>query len=94
MNEEIYLDNSATTRPYDDVINYISFINKNMYGNPSSLHTKGIKAEKIVKDAREIIAQSIDAEPKNIYFTSGGTESNNLAILGYLKANTGRESIL
>lgn len=87
MNKEVYLDNSATTRPYDDVTDYMSLINKDMYGNPSSLHTKGVEAEKLVKKAREAIAQSIDVEPKNIYFTSGGTESNNLAILGYLKAN-------
>lgn len=87
MKNEVYLDNSATTRPYDDVIKYMSYINKNTYGNPSSLHTKGIESERLVKKARETIAQSIDVEVKDIYFTSGGTESNNLAILGYLKAN-------
>jgi cysteine desulfurase len=87
MNREVYLDNSATTRPYDDVLDYMNYVNKNTYGNPSSLHTKGIEAEKLVKKARSIIAQSIDVESKDIYFTSGGTESNNLAILGYLKAN-------
>ena len=87
MSREAYLDNSATTRPYNDVTDYMSLINKNEYGNPSSLHKKGIEAEKLVRNARETIAQSIDVQVKDIYFTSGGTESNNLAILGYLKAN-------
>ncbi len=84
---DIYLDNSATTRPYDEVIEYISEINKNVYGNPSSMHTKGLEAEKHIKSAREAIAKSLGAEGQEIYFTSGGTESNNLAILGYLEAN-------
>ncbi len=87
MEKEIYFDNSATTRPFEDVIDYISFINGNVYGNPSSLHTKGIEAEKEVRKARKRIALSMDADDKEIYFTSGGTESNNLAILGYLGAN-------
>jgi cysteine desulfurase len=59
----------------------------NTYGNPSSLHTKGIDAEKLVKEARQTIADTLKADPKEIYFTSGGTESNNLAIRGYLDAN-------
>jgi cysteine desulfurase len=87
MGKEIYLDNCATTRPYDRVIEYMSLINKENYGNPSSLHTKGVNAWRIIKEARETIAKSVSVLPKDIYFTSGGTESNNLAILGYLKAN-------
>lgn len=87
MNREIYLDNSATTKPYDDVIEAVNDINKNIYGNPSSLHTKGIEAEKIIKNSRDIIAKTLLAEKDEIYFTSGGTEGNNLAILGYLRAN-------
>ena len=87
MSREIYLDNSATTKPYDKVIEAINDINKNIYGNPSSLHTKGIEAEKIIKNSREIIAKTLLAENDEIYFTSGGTEGNNLAILGYLKGN-------
>lgn len=87
MDRIIYLDNSATTRVYDDVINYISHISKYMYGNPSSLHTKGIEAEKLITTSRKIIGRFLDVDPKNIYFTSGGTESNNLAILGYINAN-------
>lgn len=84
---EIYLDNSATTRPYDEVVDYISEINKNVYGNPSSMHSKGLEAEKHIKSAREAVAKSLGAEGQEIYFTSGGTEANNLAILGYLEAN-------
>lgn len=87
MNREIYLDNSATTRPYDQVIDFMTEVNRNMYGNPSSLHTKGIEAEKLVRKARESIALSLGADPKEIYFTSGGTESNNFALRGYLDAN-------
>jgi cysteine desulfurase len=87
MKREIYLDNSATTRPYDEVINFMSEINTSFYGNPSSLHTKGIEAEKLLKKARKEVANSLGADSKQLIFTSGGTESNNLAILGYLNAN-------
>jgi cysteine desulfurase len=87
MHREIYLDNSATTKPYDKVIEYINYINSNIYGNPSSLHTKGIEAEKLIKKARESIALSLKVSEKEVIFTSGGTESNNLAIQGFLEAN-------
>lgn len=87
MGSEIYLDNSATTRQYDEVTKLISDAAANKYGNPSSLHTKGIEAERLIINARETIARTIGAEPSEIYFTSGGTESNNLAIIGYLEAN-------
>ena len=87
MNREIYFDNSSTTRPYDEVVEYISSVYREFYGNPSSLHRKGIEAEKLVKNARSQIMNSLETEKGQVYFTSGGTESNNLAILGYLKAN-------
>lgn len=87
MQQEIYLDNSATTRQYDEVTVLMADVAANTYGNPSSLHTKGIEAEKLITAARETIAASLGVEPKEIYFTSGGTESNNLAIRGYLEAN-------
>lgn len=87
MQQEIYLDNSATTRQYDEVTGYVSEVAANTYGNPSSLHRKGIEAEKLVKEARDTIAASLGAESREIFFTSGGTESNNLAIRGYLDAN-------
>ncbi len=87
MERTIYLDNSATTRPYDQVIEYIGHINRNVYGNPSSLHRMGLEAEKLIRKAREVIADTLKVDRKEIYFTSGGTESNNLAIRGYLDAN-------
>ncbi len=87
MESEIYFDNSATTRQYDEVTELVADTAKNIYGNPSSLHTKGIEAEKAVRSAREAIAEFLGVLSKEIYFTSGGTESNNLAIRGYLDAN-------
>ncbi len=87
MYSDIYFDNSATTRQYDEVTELVGDTAKNIYGNPSSLHTKGIEAEKAVRSAREIIAESLGVLSKEIYFTSGGTESNNLAIRGFLDAN-------
>jgi len=87
MKHEVYLDNSATTRQYDEVISLMADIASNKYGNPSSLHTRGIEAEKIIRSARETIASTLRADPGEIIFTSGGTEANNLAIRGYLDAN-------
>ncbi|MHB8061640.1 MAG: cysteine desulfurase family protein [Ruminiclostridium sp.] len=87
MSREIYLDNSATTRPYDEVVQYIYEISKDFYGNPSSMHTKGIEAENLVKHARFQLATALSVDSKEICFTSGGTEANNMAILGFLKAN-------
>ncbi|MDD4495476.1 MAG: cysteine desulfurase family protein [Eubacteriales bacterium] len=87
---EIYLDNSSTTRPYDEVAEHMKNIALYEYGNPSSLNNMGIRAESILKKARADIADSLDVKPSEIYFTSGGTESNNLAIFGYLKANPRR----
>ncbi len=83
----IYLDNSATTRVAPEAAAKINEINTEIFGNPSSLHNMGLKAEEEREEARKIIAKSISANPKDIIFTSGGTEANNLAILGYLKRN-------
>lgn len=87
MYREIYLDNSATTRPYDEVNEFVFEINKYCYGNPSSLHTKGIEAERKINAARDIIAKTLVTDARQIIFTSGGTESNNIAIKGFLEAN-------
>jgi len=87
MLSEIYLDNSSTTRQYEEVTSLMAEVASKYYGNPSSLHTKGIEAERLVSGARETIASLLGAQPSEIYFTSGGTESNNLAIVGYLDAN-------
>ena len=84
---EIYLDNSATTRCFPEAAKRMYQVLTEDYGNPSSLHQKGIDAEKYVREAKEIIAKNLKAEPKEIYFTSGGTESDNLALMGVAHAN-------
>ncbi len=90
---ERYLDNSATTRPYDQVVETVARVMKEQYGNPSSLHRLGMAAEKEVKAAKEAIAETLRATPQEIYFTSGGTESNNLAIRGACSLSRGRQII-
>lgn len=84
---EIYLDNAATTKPYDEVTDIVNRVSRVHYGNPSSLHRKGIEAERLIEGARETIADSVNTAAGNIFFTSGGTESNNLALTGYINAN-------
>lgn len=84
---EAYLDNAATTRCSERAANLMARILTEDYGNPSSLHAMGTKAERHVRDARKKIARTLKAEEKEIVFTSGGTESNNLAILGSAAAN-------
>lgn len=82
---EIYFDNSATTKPYDEVIDSVCKAMKEYYGNPSSLHRLGIKCEKRLNEAREYFASTIKAHKDEIYFTSGGSEGNNLILKGVLK---------
>ncbi len=84
---EIYLDNSATTRAYDCVAELVSKVMVEDYGNPSSLHRKGVEAEQYIRYAREVIAASMKVSEKEIVFTSGGTESDNLALIGAALAN-------
>ncbi len=79
---DIYLDNSATTKPYEEVIQKMVYALSTDYANPSSLHKKGIEVEKNIKAIRQGIARTIGAKDKEIYFTSGGTESNNTIIRG------------
>ena len=82
-----YLDNSATTRTYDEVTEYMAHIMRDVYGNPSSMHMAGVEAEQEVKKAKGIIASTMKVDEKEIFFTSGGTESDNLAIIGSAMAN-------
>ena len=82
---EIYFDNSATTRPLDEVLDYVYYLMKHVYGNPSSVHKLGIEAEKIIKKAKEYFFKYFDADKGDIIFTSGGTEANNLSILGSIE---------
>ncbi len=82
MEKEIYFDNSATTRADDDVVEVISRVMRQDFGNPSSKHMKGMESEHILREAREKIAKILKVSEKEIIFTSGGTESNNLALIG------------
>ncbi len=84
---EIYLDNSATTRCYECVKELVGKVMCEDYGNPSSMHRKGVEAERYVKTSKETIAKLLKVEEKEIYFTSGGTESDNLALIGAARAN-------
>lgn len=81
-----YLDNSATTRVSEAAAQAAYRMMRENYGNPSSLHKIGLNAEEAVEEARGIIADSLSAEKKNIYFTSGGTEANNTVIFGAAQA--------
>lgn len=84
---EIYLDNGATTRVLEEVKDEMVKVLMDDYGNPSAMHTKGVEAEKYLKNTREIIAKSLKVDAGEIYFTSGGTEGNNIAIIGTALAN-------
>ena len=80
--EEIYLDNSATPRVCEKSAEKVLELMTQCYGNPSSLHKKGLEAQREVAHARQAVAVSLSAQPREIIFTSGGTEANNLAVLG------------
>ena len=88
---EIYLDNAATTRVKESVFSAMKPFFLGNYGNPSSLHEMGEKAEKEINNARKLFAKEIGALPEEIIFTSGGTESNNLAIQGVVNANKNKK---
>lgn len=86
----VYLDNSATTRPYDAVIAAMTEAMKDNFGNPSSLHSLGLQAEKEVKNARKTVAKCFGAGEDEIYFTSCGTESDNTVLMGTAQAKKRR----
>lgn len=92
---EVYLDNSATTRCFNQVAELMTQIMCEDYGNPSSLHRKGVQAEKYIRYAKEVIARNLKVNEKEIFFTSGGTESDNLALRGcaYANCRSGRHLI-
>ena len=81
----VYFDNSATTKPYDEVIEAVSKGMKEYFGNPSSLHKIGMNCEKRLNEAREYFASTIKCNKEEIYFNSGGSEGNNLILKGLLK---------
>lgn len=87
---EAYFDNAATTRVAPEVQDIVKKVMDLDYGNPSSRHRKGAEAEQYIKEAQDIIAGTLKAEPKEIIFTSGGTESNNMALIGAAFANRRR----
>lgn len=84
---EAYFDNSATTRVFDCVKEIVVKTMEVDYGNPSAKHRKGMEAERYIKNARSIIAETLKVQEKEILFTSGGTESNNMALIGTAMAN-------
>ncbi len=95
---ELYFDNSATTKPYNSVIEAMSEAMREYWGNPSSLHTKGYEAEKKLNEARKVILDSLNIRDSRaeLFFTSGGTEADNLALLGTMRAkarNKGKKLI-
>ncbi|WP_040286178.1 cysteine desulfurase family protein [Sporosarcina koreensis] len=81
----IYLDNSATTAPDEDVLRTFTEASRTYYGNPASLHQAGTRADQLLQNARKQVARLAGDDESEVVFTSGGTESNNLAILGYAK---------
>lgn len=84
---EVYFDNSATTRCYDSVKDIVIRTMTEDFGNPSAMHLKGVEAEKYVKDSAARLARILKVQEKEILFTSGGTESDNLALIGAAMAN-------
>lgn len=84
---EAYFDNAATTAVFPEVKELMVRLMEEDYGNPSSLHMKGVQAEKYIKEAATRIAKELKCYEKELVFTSGGTESNNLAIIGAVMAH-------
>ena len=88
MTKTVYLDNNATTQVAPEVVEAMVPYFHDLYGNPSSMHSFGGQVNRHVEDARERVASLLGAQPDEIIFTSCGTESDNAAIMGTLKAGT------
>ena len=88
--QEVYLDNSATTRVLPEVADLMVKVMTEDYGNPSSMHNKGVEAEKYIKEAKETLAKILKVSDKEILFTSCGTESDNMSLFGVASANERR----
>ena len=93
MTSLIYLDNNATTPPLPEVVEVIARVMRDCYGNPGSPHRAGRKARQILEESREQIAGRLQADSKELIFTSGGTEANNLAIRGLTHGLSGTIAI-
>ncbi len=87
LSREIYLDNSATTRPCAEAIAAANEMMLRFWGNPSSTHAKGNEAAQKIKEARHAVASALSAAPEELFFTSGGTEANNIAVFGAAAKN-------
>src|SRR6266852_8602772 len=81
----IYFDNNATTQVHPDVLEALHETLRDVYGNASSIHKEGQTARRAIEDARESVARLIGASPREVVFTSGGTESNNAALFGVMR---------
>lgn len=92
--QPIYLDNNATTRPDPAVLETITKVARDCYANPGSRHALGRKARQVLEDSRETIAEILHADAKEIVFTSGGTESNTLALRGFARPPTAENNLL
>ncbi|MBU4345667.1 MAG: aminotransferase class V-fold PLP-dependent enzyme, partial [Proteobacteria bacterium] len=90
--KQIYLDHSATTPVHSEVLEAMLPYFGNLFGNPSSIHSFGQDAKKAVDEARDKVASLINADPSEIVFTSGGTEADNLAIMGVAYAREGKKN--
>lgn len=84
---QVYLDNSATTQCCPEAAALVLKVLTEDYGNPSSMHQKGVEAERYIRETKEIIARNLKVQEKELYFTSGGTESDNMAVIGCALAN-------
>ena len=91
---EIYLDNSATTKPYPEVIDAMALSMREQFYNPSALYGKAVETERALKEARDVIAAPLSMKQEQVILTSGGTESDNLGILGFLKGIRGGGTVL
>lgn len=92
---KIYLDNGASTRPYEEVLQKSMELNREIYGNPSSVHAMGLETEREIKRTSKIIGDYLDIDSREICYTSGGTEANNIAIQGIVRgySNEGKHII-
>ena len=86
----IYLDNSSTTKPCEQAVDNIKKCLTESWGNPSSLHTVGINAELEMSAARSAVAKALHCREDEVFFTSGGTEANNIAIMGGARSRAKR----
>ena len=84
---KVYLDNSGTTKAYDEVGDLVRKVLCEDFGNPSSMHYRGVESEQYIKEAKDTLAKILKVQQKEIFFTSGGTESDNLALIGTAMAN-------